>query len=83
MFWKTILKVQHFKHIGKVEKMHKFHSGLKPAIKHTLHHVKMKTLAKVIDHAEIWELEHCQPKFLEKKNGVKKGLVVSLLKRKK
>lgn len=51
--------------------MRKFRSGLKPAIKHTLHHFKSKTLAEVIDHAETWELEQGQPKFPEKKNGVK------------
>ena len=51
--------------------MRKFHSGLKFAIKHTLHHFKSKTLTGVIGHAETRELEHGQPKFLKKKNGIK------------
>ena len=68
-FWKTLLKVQHFKHVGKIEKMRKFHSRLKPNIKNSLHHYKSKTLAEIIDHAKTWELEHAPPKFLERKNG--------------
>ena len=51
--------------------MQKCHAGLKPTIKNSLHLYKSKTLAKIIDHAKTWELEHGQPKFLEKKNGMK------------